>query len=419
VNSPATAPTDADPGELTSVTIVGASLAGHASARALRAQGFDGRITVIGDEIHRPYDRPPLSKEFLTGGARIEDLALEGDDEQLDVDWLLGTRAVALDCRDRRVHLASGQSIRSDAVIIATGSVARRFDRMIGGVHVLRTIEDAIALRADLVPGARLVVAGSGFIGLEVASTARSLGVHVTVLGSSEWPLSRTLGDTVAASVQLLQESRGVHVRNKVIVDAVLGSDRVTGVRLSTGEEIDADVVVLGIGSVPAVNWLAESGLDVSAGVVCDEFGATAAPRILAVGDCAAWFDPVRGRAHRIEHWTDSRERPAVTVARLLSGSAPRQGLRPSYMWSDQCGSRIQFTGRLLGGEDRTIEAGSIETGDLLMVYRRGGRPVAAVGFNQPRLIAQWRKQLALPAAFLPPSARVRVPEPVPQPFGV
>nr|WP_084141301.1 FAD-dependent oxidoreductase [Cryobacterium roopkundense] len=401
-----------------SVTIVGASLAGHASARALRAQGFDGRITMIGDEVHRPYDRPPLSKEFLTGRATLEDLALEADDEQLDVEWILGTRALSLDCPERLVTLSTGQSVRSDAVMIATGSVARRFDRMIDGVHTLRTVEDAVALRADLVPGARLVVAGSGFIGLEVASAARALGVDVTVLGSSQWPLSRTFGDTVAATVQRLQESRGVRVRNNVIVDAVLGTDRVTGVRLSTGEQIDADVVVLGIGSRPAVGWLGESGLDVRAGVVCDEFGATAAPGILAVGDCAAWFDPIRGRAHRIEHWTDSRDRPSISVARLLSGRTPRQGLRPSYLWSDQCGSRIQFAGRLLGGEELTIEAGGVETGDLLMVYRRGGNPVAAVGFNQTRLMAQWRKSLTVSAASVSPPATVPVAEPLSQPFG-
>jgi len=380
-----------------SVTIVGASLAGHASAKALRAQGFDGRITVIGGEEQRPYDRPPLSKDFLAGRVTTDDLALEAEDEDLGAEWLLGARAVSIDPGEHRVDLAEGGSVTSDAVVIATGSFARTFERMPRGVHTLRTIDDAIALRADLLPGARLVVVGSGFVGLEVASTARELGIDVVVLGSSHWPLSRTFGDTVAAAVQRLQERCGVRVRNNVLVDAVLGTERVTGVRLSTGEVIAADVVLLGIGSLPAVGWLADSGLSLSlgGGVACDEFGATNAPGIVAVGDCAAWFDPIRGRHHRVEHWSDSHDRPAFAVAGLLSGNAPQRSLRPSYMWSDQGGARIQFTGRLLGGEERAIEAGGVETGDLLMVYRLADRPVAVVGFNQPRLVAQWRKRLA------------------------
>jgi NADPH-dependent 2,4-dienoyl-CoA reductase/sulfur reductase-like enzyme len=395
-----------------SVTIVGASLAGHASAKALRAQGFDGLITMIGGEEHRPYDRPPLSKEFLAGKATVADLALEVEDEDLAAEWMLGARAVRLDpaagTATHTVTLADGRAVTSDAVVIATGSFAKNLNlTTLGGLsigaHTLRTVDDAEALRDALRPGAKLVVVGSGFVGLEVASTAVDLGVDTLVLGSSEWPLSRIFGDTVANSVQRLHEAHGVRVRNNVRVDTLLGTERVTGVRLSTGEEIPAEIVVLSIGSIPAVGWLASSGLDLANGVVCDETGATGVPGIVAVGDCSAWFDPVRGRPHRIEHWTDSRDRPAIAMAALLGREAPARALRPSYLWSDQCGARIQFAGRLLGDEVVEVESGSVDAADLFVVYRRAGEPVAVVGINQPKLVAQWRKRLASPAPYPQP----------------
>ncbi|TDW29445.1 NAD/ferredoxin-dependent reductase-like protein [Cryobacterium psychrophilum] len=377
------------------MTIVGAGLAGHASAKALRLQGFDGRVTIIGDEIHRPYDRPPLSKDFLAGAAQADELTLEAEGEDLQAEWLLGARAASLDPGDRQITLTDGGIVRSDVVIIASGSFARCLPGVPAGVHTLRTLDDAIALRAELVSGALLVVVGSGFIGLEVASTARSLGLEVTVLGSSGNPLSRSLGVEVGTAVQRLHEANGIVVRNNTVVEAVLGSERVIGVRLSTGEMIPADVVVMGIGSLPAIEWLSNSGLDIRGGLMCDEVGATAADGVIGVGDCSAWFDPVRGRHHRVEHWSDSRERPATAVAALLSGRPPARGVRPSYLWSDQCGAKIQFAGRVMGDETIAIEAGDIDSGDLLMVYRQAERPVAVVGINQPRLVAQWRKRLA------------------------
>jgi NADPH-dependent 2,4-dienoyl-CoA reductase/sulfur reductase-like enzyme len=385
------------------ITIVGAGLAGHASARALRKQGFDGSITIIGDEEHRPYDRPPLSKDFLAGTATEDDLTLEAEGEDLSAEWLLGSRATAFDPDDRKVTLADGHSIRSDAVIIASGSFARTFPTLPAGAHILRTIDEALALRAELVPGAHLVVVGSGFIGLEVASTARGLGLDVTVLGSSNSPLCRTLGDTVGMAVQTLQRSHGITIRNNAAVAGIRGAERVTGVELSTGEVIPADVVVVGIGSLPAVEWLADSGLELNDGVVCGEFGATTAPGVIAVGDCAAWFDPIRNGHHRVAHWTDSRERPVAAITALLTGERPTRALRPSYLWSDQCGSRIQFAGRLLGGEDVATEAGSLETNDLFQVYRRAGELVAVVGINQQRLVASWTKRITAAAALTTP----------------
>ncbi|QNK82490.1 NAD(P)/FAD-dependent oxidoreductase [Nakamurella sp. PAMC28650] len=382
---------------LGSVTVVGAGLAGHATAKALRRQGFTGRLTIIGEERDRPYDRPPLSKEFLAGTMAEADLGLELPDEALDAQWVLGVRAVALDPATRILTLDDGDSVTSDAVVIATGSRARRMPGAPPGVHTVRTLADATALRAELVPGTRLAVIGAGFIGAEIASTAHALGLHVTVIEAAATPLAGPLGPEMGLIVAGLHTNHGVTLRCGTAVAGLLGDDRVTGVLLADGTQIAADVVVAGIGAVPTVEWLADSGIDISAGVVCNALGATSFPGIFAVGDCSAWFDDVRGGHHRIEHWTDSRDRPAVMVAGML-GSPPATSLRPPYFWSDQYGVKIQFTGRRDGTEDITIEAGSVETGDILAVYRRDGEPVAVLGLNQPKLFTRWRRQLSAPA---------------------
>ncbi|WP_354530568.1 FAD-dependent oxidoreductase [Nakamurella sp. UYEF19] len=393
---------------MTSVTVVGASLAGHATAKALRRMGFTGVITMIGDEDVRPYDRPPLSKEFLSGGTTEVDLALELDDEALDAEWILGVRAIALDPKTHTVRLADGRTVTADAVVVATGSTARRMPGAPAGVHTVRTLADAVALKAELQAGVRLAVIGAGFIGAEIASTAKALGIDVTVIEAAPTPLAGPLGPEMGLVVAGLHARNGVRLLCGVAVAGLLGADRVTGVLLADGTEVPADVVVAGIGALPAIDWLAGSGLDLSApnpggGVVCDAVGATSAPGVYAVGDCSAWFDDVRGRHHRIEHWTDSRDRPAVMVASMLGLPPSPTPLRPPYFWSDQYGVKIQFTGRREGDEEVTIEAGSAETDDLLVVYRRDGIPVAVLGMNQPKLFTRWRKQLSSPARATTP----------------
>ncbi|SDO86282.1 NADPH-dependent 2,4-dienoyl-CoA reductase, sulfur reductase [Nakamurella panacisegetis] len=392
----------------TSVTVVGAGLAGHATAKALRQQGFTGTITVIGDESVRPYDRPPLSKDFLAGLTGVSELALELEDEALDAQWVLGVHAIGLDPVTRTVALDDGTLIASDAVVIATGSRARRMPGAPAGVHTVRTLADAAALREELKPGVRLAVIGAGFIGAEIASTARGLGIDVTVIEAAPAPLAGPLGPEMGRVVAGLHEANGVALRCGVAVAGLLGTERVTGVLLADGTEVPADVVVAGIGAVPAVEWLEGSGLDLAApgsggGVVCDAVGATNFAGVFAVGDCSAWFDDVRGRHHRIEHWTDSRDRPAVMVGAML-GHPPTTPLRPPYFWSDQYGVKIQFTGRRDGTEEVTIEAGSAETHDILAVYRRDGEPVAVLGMNQPKLFTRWRKQLSGPPGRVVPS---------------
>jgi NADPH-dependent 2,4-dienoyl-CoA reductase/sulfur reductase-like enzyme len=382
-----------------SVLIVGASLAGHATATALRDRGFDGPITIVGDEAARPYDRPPLSKEFLAGAVTETDLALEADGEDLEAHWLLGATAVALDPVSRTVTLADGGRLRADAVVVATGSRARRLPGAPPGVHTVRTVQDAVALRAELLPGARLAVIGAGFIGAEIASTARSLGLRVTVIEAAATPLAGPLGPQVGRAVAGLHEANGVRLRCGVPVAGLSGTQRVTGVRLADGAEVPADVVVAGIGAEPAVRWLAGSGLDISGGLRCDAAGGTDAPGVFGVGDCSAWYDEARGRHHRVEHWTDSRERPVIAVATLLGATdRPTPPGRPPYFWSDQYGVRLQFAGHRFGDEEISIEAGSLAGADALVLYRRGAQVVAVLGMNQPKLFTRWRRSLSAPA---------------------
>lgn len=378
------------------VVVVGASLAGLATARALRAAGFDGDVTMVGDESHRPYDRPPLSKGFLAGTVSVDDLSLETD-EDLGLDWRLGAQAVALDPGTRTVTLASGSTVAGDAVVIATGSHARRLPGPpLPGVHTLRTLDDALALRSDLLPGARLVLVGAGFVGAEIASTARALGLDVTLVEAAPTPLAGPLGVEVGAMVARLHDAHGVPLLTGSPVAGLTGRDRVEGVQLPDGRLLPADVVVVGVGSVAATGWLDGSGLALEAGgVACDAVGWTGAPGVFAVGDVAAWHDPAYAGRRRIEHWTDSLQRPARTVAALLGGGSIETPLPPPYFWSEQYGVMIQYAGRRLGDETVTLEAGDPETGDVLAVYRRGDEPVAVLGMNQPRLFGRLRRQLA------------------------
>ncbi|RUP30343.1 MAG: NAD(P)/FAD-dependent oxidoreductase [Mycolicibacterium sp.] len=389
------------------VAIVGASLAGLSAARALRAQGFDGRLTVIGDEAQRPYDRPPLSKEFLCGNVSEADLALESDDDDLQADWRLGVAAAKLDSRSGAIELADGTHINADGVVIATGSRARRWPGCedMAGVHVIRTIDDAIALRAELVPGARLVVIGAGFIGAEVASTARKLGLDVTVVEAAPAPLQMQLGSWLGGVVAGAHTANGTTLICGVGVAGLVGEERalrapdgarrVAGVDLIDGRHLPADVVVVGIGGVPNIDWLQGSGLELGNGVLCGTHGQTALPNVVAVGDCAAWLDAATDTHHRVEHWTGALERPAMAVAALLAGGLRQDStVKPPYFWSDQYGSRIQFAGLARPDDEITIEEGSCEERCLLATYRRDGRLVAVLGIDQPRLFTRWRRQL-------------------------
>jgi NADPH-dependent 2,4-dienoyl-CoA reductase/sulfur reductase-like enzyme len=382
-----------------SVAVVGASLAGLSAARALRAQGFDGELTIVGAETRRPYDRPPLSKEFLAGDVGEDALALEADDDDLKAQWLIGVHATRLDAAAGAVHLDDGTTVRADGIVVATGARARSWpaSARLAGVHVLRTVDDAIGLRRELRPGARLVVIGAGFIGGEVASTAAKLGLHVTVVEAALAPLAGPLGVRLGAAVARLHTEHGTRLLCGAPVADLTGRDRVTGVQLADGRRLAADVVLVGIGAIPNVEWLRNSPLEISNGVVCDEGGATSIPNVVAVGDCAAWHEPSVGWPHRVEHWTGALERPAIAVATLLAGGrhdgAPA---KPPYFWSDQYGRRIQFAGIAAPGDEITFEVGTLRDASFLAVYRRGGEPVAVLGVDQPRLFTRLRRQLAV-----------------------
>ncbi|TWF95331.1 NAD(P)/FAD-dependent oxidoreductase [Saccharopolyspora dendranthemae] len=381
------------------VTVVGASLAGLSAARALREQGFDGEIAVVGDEQHRPYDRPPLSKEFLAGTVSESDIELtDSDDDALDLDWRLGQVASGLDATGRAVVLSGGTRIRTDGVVLATGARARSLPGgPPAGVHTLRTLDDARALREELVAGARLVIVGAGFIGAEVASTAVGLGCQVDVVDNAPVPLQRALGPDMGEVCARLHVRNGVRVHSLSGVAELVGESRVTGVRLSDGRELPADVVVVGIGAQPNTEWLAGSGLDVGDGVSTDARGRTCVPEVVAAGDCARSFRNYTASPMRLEHWTNALQQPAGAVAALLGRehSAPAHHAVP-YFWSDQYGHKIQFAGHRTDDCTVQIEEGDPESGDFLALYLdRSQEPVGVLAVDRARPFGQWRRKLA------------------------
>ncbi|MER6073353.1 FAD-dependent oxidoreductase [Streptomyces sp. NPDC001817] len=384
------------------VAVVGASLAGLSAARSLRKRGYDGRLVVVGAELHRPYDRPPLSKEFLAGAVGEAELALERDDEELQAEWVLGARAIGLDRTERAIRLADGREIRADGVVIATGAAARTLPGTEGlaGVHVLRTLDDARALRDDLARGGRVVVIGGGFIGAEVASTAYTLDLDVTVVEAAPTPLAGPLGEAMGQIVSALHADHGVRLLCGVGVKGLSGERRVDAVLLEDGRSIPADTVVVGVGARPCVEWLEGSGVALDNGVQCGVDGRTSVAGVVAVGDCASWYDPHVGFHRRVEHWTGALERPDAAVAALLAHGATEPGVpRPPYFWSDQYGVKIQFVGHAAGADSVTVEEGSTDDRSFLAVYRRADRPVAVLGMNQPRLFTRRRKQFASAAS--------------------
>ncbi|CAM5731891.1 NAD(P)/FAD-dependent oxidoreductase OS=Streptomyces alboniger OX=132473 GN=CP975_05090 PE=4 SV=1 [Streptomyces alboniger] len=380
------------------LTVVGASLAGLYAARELRAQGFDGRLVIVGDEPHRPYDRPPLSKDFLTGRADEDRLVLADDEEttELGAEWLLGTRARGLDVRGRTVLLDDGRTVSTDGVVIATGASARRLPGdSLGGVHTLRTLDDARALRDELADGPRqVVVIGGGFIGAETASSCAALGHTVTVAEAAPLPLVPQLGAEMASVCAALHQRGGVDLITGTGVAGLRGTASVTGVELTDGRTLPADVVIVGIGTTPNTGWLAGSTLALHDGVLCDDGCATALPQVVAVGDVA------RVGGTRAEHWTSATEQPRVAVANLLAGRTLDTVRSLPYFWSDQYGARIQFAGRRQDGDTVRIAEGELTDGapadgGFLALYERDGRTTAVLSVDRPRPFMRARRELA------------------------
>jgi len=377
------------------VVVVGASLAGLRACETLRSEGFDGTITLVGAEAHRPYDRPPLSKKLLAGDWEPERIALRHDDalDALGLDLRLGVPAGGLDTAARAVVLADGTEVPYDGLILATGSAPRRLAGTEGlaGVHVLRTLDDALALRSVLsVEGARVVVIGAGFIGFEVAATAHRRGADVTVIEAAAAPLIRGVGAELGTALAAIHHDEGVPVITGVTVGAV--DDR--GVALAGGERLDADAVVVGIGASPVTAWLDGSGLDLRDGVVVTPTLAAGPPGVFAAGDIARWTNPRFGDEARIEHWTNAAEQGALAARNLLAAAGgAEQGVSDAvpFVWSEQYAHRIQFLGRSTtrDGEPAAWEliTGSFDERRFAAVYHDAGELRGAVGIGLPKVM--------------------------------
>ncbi len=387
-----------------SVTIVGASLAGMRAAEALRREGFDGTVTVVGDETDAPYDRPPLSKQVLAGEWEPERIALY-DTETLDdlgLTWRLGTRAVGFEAASRTVTLADGERLAADGVVIATGARTRTLPGTedLAGVYTLRTLADSLAIRAefDATPG-RVVVVGAGFIGAEVAATARGRGLDVTMVEMAETPLERVLGAELGRVCTDVHRDHGVDLRLGVGVAEITGADRVEQVVLSDGTRLDADVVIVGVGVIPNTEWLEGSGLEIHNGVVCDET-CLAAPGVVAAGDVARWPNRLFRQSMRVEHWDNAVEQGMAAARRLLAGGDAEPFAPVPWFWSDQYDRKIQLAGRSGPDDEVQIVTGSPAERRFAAIYGRAGRVVAVLGFNRPRHVMQYRRLIARSASW-------------------
>ncbi len=383
--------------------MVGASAGGLATAEALRRSRYEDAITLVGDEPYAPYDRPPLSKQVLKGDWQPDRLALRpaADIDALGLDLRLGATAIGLDRNSRQVHLADGSRAPYDALVVATGVRPRRLrGDGVSGVHVLRTVEDALALKERLRPDRRLVIVGGGFIGAEVAATARALGVAVTLLEAGTVPMGQAVGDEAGRFLTRIHLAHGVDVRTDTSVHEIQSSSgRLTGVLLSDGSLLPADDVLVAIGSLPNTEWLDGSGLDLQDGLLCDQYCA-AASDIYGVGDVARWHNPLFGTPMRIEHRTNAAEQ-AMAVARNLLTPDQRRPFAPvPYFWSDQYDVKIHAYGHLRG-YDEALVLKSETAQRLLVAYRKGERltGVLAAGLP-PKAVRAWRSLVAAGTAW-------------------
>jgi NADPH-dependent 2,4-dienoyl-CoA reductase/sulfur reductase-like enzyme len=380
------------------------------AAQAARGAGFDGQLVIVGDETHLPYTRPPLSKELLAGEHSVERVGLASD--ALEAEWRLGVAAVSLDRERRRVVLADGEEVAYDRLIAATGSRARRWPGAgaeLEGVHVLRRLEDALALRAAFDHEPRVAIVGAGFIGCEVAQTARKLGLEVTLIDIAATPML-PLGPELGSWCAELHRDHGVDLRLGTGVAALVGSGRVEAVALDDGARVAADVVVVGLGAAPNTAWLAGSGLQLDSGLTCDAtLTAAGDPDVLGAGDIVSWPHPLAdGEAIRIEHWTVAAEQGQCAGRNVLSSPAERKPYdAPPYFWSDQYDVKIQSLG--LPGRASHLELLESTPGGERRVHggAHDGRLVGIIAINAARRLGSYRMALADPPRFDELRARV------------
>jgi NADPH-dependent 2,4-dienoyl-CoA reductase/sulfur reductase-like enzyme len=395
-----------------SVVIVGASMGGLRAAEALRNNGFDGQITVIGEEVHAPYNRPPLSKEVLAKEVTHDAVAFKLRAQVEDVIWNLGDPATSLDLAKQVVTTASGKTFEYDGLVIASGLRPRVLDLpngKVSGRHTVRTLDDAIGLRAVLVPGAQVVVAGAGFIGCEVAATARGLGCEVTNVAIDSFPMIRPLGEELAAELQRRHESKGVNFRLQRGIKDLTGTDSLSGVILDDGDFLEATVLVEAISSHCNVEWLADTNIDVSNGVLADSAlravttDGESVEGVYVVGDLARFANPLfDNEPRRIEHWnipTETGKRVGAVLSAYLAGAdnfaelAAQSFMPLPSFWSDQYDMKIQGFG-MPGLADRyELVAGEISD-ELVMGYFRGEILIGVVGIGMTSEVMKYRKEL-------------------------
>ena len=372
---------------------MGGGLAAARTAEQLRRSEYTGPVTIVSDEVHLPYDRPPLSKEVLR--KEVDDTALKPREwyDENDITLRLGSAATGLDTREQTVTLADGTVLGYDELVIATGLVPRRIPAFpdLEGIRVLRSFDESLALREHASAARHAVVVGAGFIGCEVAASLRGVGVDVVLIEPQPQPLAAVLGEQIGELVARLHRDEGVDVRLGVGVAEVRGEGHVDTVVLTDGTELPADLVVVGIGSRPATDWLDGSGTEVDNGVLCDEAGRTSAPNVWALGDVASWRDPL-GHQARVEHWSNVADQARVVVPAMLGHDVPDVAVVP-YFWSDQYDVKIQCL-----GEPQATDIVHLVEDDgrkFLAYYERDGVLVGVVGGGLPGKVMKVRGKIA------------------------
>jgi 3-phenylpropionate/trans-cinnamate dioxygenase ferredoxin reductase component len=375
------------------IVIVGGGLAAARTAEQLRRSEYTGPITIVSDEDHLPYDRPPLSKEVLR--AETDDVTLKPaefyDENKITVVLGKGARTVNTDAKT--LTLTDGSELGYDELIIATGLVPKRIPAFpdLPGIHVLRSIDESMKLRHEAGSARRAVVVGAGFIGCEVAASLRGLGVDVVLVEPQPAPLASVLGEQIGALVARLHRAEGVDVRCGVGVGDLRGTEKVEKVVLSDGTELDADLVVVGIGSHPATAWLEGSGIEVDNGVVCDAVGRASAPHVWAIGDVASWRNTV-GHQVRVEHWSNVADQARALVPAMLGQDAPAAVTVP-YFWSDQYDVKIQCLGEPEATD--TVHVVEDDGRKFLAFYERDGVVAGVVGGGMPGKVMKVRAKIA------------------------
>jgi 3-phenylpropionate/trans-cinnamate dioxygenase ferredoxin reductase subunit len=381
---------------LSHIVVVGASAAGLTAAEALRREGYAGELTIVGEEARSPYDRPPLSKQILRGAWDEDRIVLRSEEllADLNATWILGTEALALDPLARKVTLSDGRVLGYDGLVIATGATPRRlpFGHDLAGVHLLRTLDDTLALRDGLRAARSVAIVGAGFLGAEVAAVARELGLAVTMIDPLPAPMIRQFGAEMGSLLAQLHQGHGVDLRCGTGVTALTGDEgRVTGVDLGDGSHVVCDLILVAVGATPATGWLASSGLVIGDGVECDQY-CIAAPGVVAAGDVASWDHPGVGR-RRLEHRMNATEQATAAAKNLLGQGIPFDPV--SYFWTDQYDVKIQVYGRSGDDLDFRIVAGDPAEGRFAALYGDGERVTGALAWNLPRQARVLRQHVA------------------------